>query len=310
MAPWGWSADLDLTEVKFNNQAPQKTNLGRVGPRYAYDPQLQLRADVGYEDNHYPFSSYRGPIYGVGFQWRPTDRTNIVANWEHRFFGASYLFTFDHRTPLSVWNINASRNTTSYPQQVASLPAGNVQGILNQLFISRIPDPNLRQDAIDAVIQNQGLPANLSNPVNLYTQQIFLQESASATFGLLGARNSVYATVFYLHEVPIAGSGTALPPILAIGTLNDNTQQGINVVWTHNLTPSVALNLAATALLTVANEPFTARSKQGNVNMIVTSPLSERTTVFAGARYQLFRSNFGQSYNEAAIFAGLNYTYK
>ncbi len=29
--PLGWSADFDLTDVKFNNQAPQQTNLGRVG---------------------------------------------------------------------------------------------------------------------------------------------------------------------------------------------------------------------------------------------------------------------------------------
>ena len=93
------------------------------------------------------FQSYRGYIYGVGIEWRPTERTNVVANWEHRFFGASYLFSFDHRTPLSVWSVSASRNITSYPQQLASLPAGNVQGILNQLFLSRIPDPTLRQNA-------------------------------------------------------------------------------------------------------------------------------------------------------------------
>jgi uncharacterized protein (PEP-CTERM system associated) len=308
--PLGWSADFDLTDVKFNNQASQQTNLGRVGPRYAYDPQILLNADFGYEDNHYPFSSYRGYIYGVGIRWRPTERTNVVANWEHRFFGASYLFNFDHRTPLSVWNLSASRNITSYPQQLASLPAGNVQGILNQLFISRIPDPTLRQDAINALIQNQGLPPNLLSPVNLYTQQILLVENVSASVGLLGARNSVFATVFYLRQEPIAGSGTPLPPILASATLNNNTQEGANLVWTYSLTPSVSLNLTTTALWTTANAPFSARTKQGNVDLTVTSPLSARTTAFAGARYQTFRPDFAQGYNEAAIFAGLTYTFK
>ncbi len=152
------------------------------------------------------------------------------------------------------------------------------RGILNQLFLSRIPDPTLRQTTIDTLIQDQGLPANLSNPVTLYTQQILLQETASATVGLLGARNSIYATVFYLHQEPIAGSGAALPPILAIGTLNDNTQQGASVVWTHNLTPSVTMNLTATALRTTANAPFTAVTNQGYATLTLTTPLSARTT--------------------------------
>ena len=310
MTPLGWSANFDLVDVKFENQGSQKTNLGRVGPRYAYDSQLQFHADVGYEDNHYPFSDYRGYIYGVGLEWRPKERTSVVASWEHRFFGASYLFSFDHRTPLSVWSLSASRNITSYPQQLASLPAGNVSGILNQLFLSRIPDPTQRQTVINTLIQDQGLPANLSNPVTLFTQQILLQESASATVGLLGARNSIYATVFYVHQVPIAGSGAALPPILAIGTLNDNTQQGASVVWTNNLAPSVTMNLSATGFRTTANAPFSAVTNQGYGTVTLTTPLSARTNLFGGARYQILRANFQQGYNEAALFAGLNYTFK
>ena len=116
--------------------------------------------------------------------------------------------------------------------------------------------------------------------------------------------------MFYLHQEPIAGSGTPLPPVLAIGTVNDNTQQGINVIWTHNLTPSVTMNLTATGLRTTANAPFTAVTNQGYATVTVTTPLSARTTVFAGARYQLLRANFQEGYNEAALFAGLNYIFK
>ena len=307
--PLGWTADVDLTTVKFNNQGSQITNLGRIGPRYAIDPQLLLRADVGYEDNHYPLSSYRGTIYGVGLQWRPTERTNVVANWEHRFFGTSYLFTFDHRTPLSVWGINASRNITSYPQQLASLPAGNVQGLLNQLLLSRIPDVTQRQNAIDALVQNQGLPANLVNPVNLYTQQIVLAESVSATMGLLGARNSIFFQLFYLHQQPIAGSGTPLPPIFSVNS-NDTTQQGASFIWTHNLTPSVTMDLTINGNKSNLNAPLTGHTNQGSVRLAVTTPISARTTVFAGARYQVSRSDLASDYNEAAIFAGLTYTFK
>jgi hypothetical protein len=44
--------------------------------------------------------------------------------------------------------------------------------------------------------------------------------------------------------------------------------------------------------------------------LTVTSPLSARMSVSAGARYQVFRPDFTQGYYEAAIFAGLNYAFK
>ena len=307
--PLGWSADFDLTDVKFNNQAPQKTNLGRVALNYDYNAQLHFQADVGYEDNHYPLSTFRGYIYGLGFEWRPTERTSAVANWEHRFFGASYLVKFDHRTPLSAWSFSASRNIESYPQQLASLPAGNVQGILNQLFLSRIPDLTQRQGVIDALIQNQGLPVNLAGPVNLYSQQILLTERVNASVGMLGARNSLFLNLFYLRQQPISGSGTALPPIFGTA-INDTKQQGASLIWTHNMTSSMVLNLTLDVSQSKLNEPLTGTTNNGAIRLFLTQPISERTNIFAGARYQIGRSDLSPDYNEAAIFAGLNYTYK
>ncbi|HQR12081.1 MAG TPA: TIGR03016 family PEP-CTERM system-associated outer membrane protein [Casimicrobiaceae bacterium] len=307
--PLGWSADMDLTNVKFNNQAPQKTNLGRVSAHYDYNEQLHFRADVGYEDNQYPLSSSSGAIYGVGFEWRPSARTSANVNWEQRFFGSSYLVTFDHRTPLSTWNFSASRNITSYPQQLASLPAGNVQGLLNQLFLSRIPDPAQRQTAIDSLIQSQGLPANLTSPVNLYSQQILLAENASASVGILGARNSVLISLYYLREQPINAAGNVLPPILSNAN-NDTTQLGVGAIWTHNLTSTATMNLSINGSQSKLNAPLTGKTNTASIRLGVTQPISPRTTVFAGARYQVSRGDLAADYNEAAIFAGLNYAFK
>ncbi len=236
-----WSASSSA------NQDPQRTNVARVGPRYAWDPVTRFSAHVGYEDNRYPLSDYAGAVYGVGIEWQPTERTKVVANWEHRFFGSSYLFTFDHRTPLSVWNVSASRLISSYPQQLGTLAAGgSVPALLDQLFVSRIPDPTQRQQAVNNFIDSRGLPSELSSPVNVYTQQITLNQNLSATMGLLGSRNSLFVTVYRYDTQPISGSGVILPPVFGFG--NDNTQLGVNVVWSHNLTPLTVLNLAAYAL--------------------------------------------------------------
>lgn len=310
VAPLGWHADFDLVSVKFNNQDPQRTNILRVGPRYAYTSQTRLTAIVGYEDNRYPFSDYAGFVYGVGIEWQPTERTQLVAGWEHRFFGSSYRFTFDHRTPLSVWQFRASRLISSYPQQLGTLAAGsNVPAVLDQLFVSRIPDPTQRQQVIDEFIQKRGIPTELSSPVNLYTQQITIDQNLSATMGLLGVRNSIFVTLYRYDTEPITGSGVILPPVIAFG--NNNTQLGTNVVWTYNLTPLSTLSLNANAYRTTAPGTNDA-TNQGAARLAVTSRLSPNMSAFAGARYQWLRSGFPgvTDYAEAAAFAGLSYSFR
>jgi hypothetical protein len=42
----------------------------------------------------------------------------------------------------------------------------------------------------------------------------------------------------------------------------------------------------------------------------VSSLLSARTTVFAGARYQELRSDVTSDYNEAAVYVGLSYAFR
>lgn len=304
-----WSLDYDWSDVKFTNQPGQISELARASLFYQPDPNVRVSVDGGYEDNRYTFTDYHDAIYGVGMQWRPSPRTNFVANWEHRFFGSSYLVRFDHHTPLSFVNASFSRNTSSYPQTFLTVPpTGNVPLLLDIMLSSRFPDPAQRQQIVDALITGRGLPTSTSGPVNLYTQQIYLQEDGNVTLGLLGSRNAVFLVGFYRRSEAITGAGGTLPPEL-IG-LNDNTQKGLTLNWTHNLNPTLILSAAGTLSQTVAIAPAPGRTSQGTISLRATAPLSRTTTVFAGARYQKFNTNVGTGYEEAAIFVGLNYIFK
>ncbi len=149
---FGWAVEGNWNEVKFNEQRPQISELARAKLIWQADPQLRFNAAGGYENNRFPFVTYKGPIYGGGFQWTPTERMNVVGNYEHRYFGSSYLFTFDNRTPLSAASISVSRNVTSYPQQLLTLPpTGNVAALLFFMFASRIPDPAARLAFVRAI---------------------------------------------------------------------------------------------------------------------------------------------------------------
>jgi len=305
----GWRADFDVNDIALNSNDTFRTRLVRLIPLYNVDPQLRLSAIVGYEENHFSFDSSSDVVYGAGFEWHPTNRTDVVGKLERRFFGTGYLVTFDHRTPLSVWSLRASRNVTSFPQQLANLPAGgDVAALLNGLFLSTIPDPAQRQQAIDQFIRDRGLPAVLSGALSLYSQEILLQQSETASVGLLGARNTVVLTIFHVRSEPISASGNVLDSPLA--TSDNNRQSGVSLLWSHKLTPSVTFDATIDRLRTVSIAPFEGRTNQTLLRLVVSTPLSAKTTMFAVARYQTLSSDIVSDYNEVAAFVGVNYTFR
>ncbi len=307
--PFGWSLEYNRSDVKFTGQQSEVTELGRGRLVYRPDTRLELSTGAGYEQNRYPLAHFNDFIYSVGARWRPTERTTVDGSWEHRFFGSSYSFVFDHRTPLTVWNVGASRNVTSYPQLLAQFGPGSIVPLLlDALFASRIPDPAQRAQFVLQFIQDRGLPFVLSGPFNLYTQQIYLQERANATVGFIGARNSVFLTAYRVRTEPIAGTSAALPPLFEL--INNNTQVGGGVVWTYNITGSTTLSTSADYLHTKANAPLTGTTKQGSVRTVLTTPISANTSVYAGARFQSLHSDFSDSTREIAGYAGVTHTFR
>jgi len=305
----GWQADFDVNDVAVNDGNTFRTRLVRLQPLYNVDPQLRLVATVGYEENHFPSDDSSDVIYGGAFEWHPTPRTDVLGSLEHRFFGAGYQFSFDHRTPLTVWKVRLSRTTTSFPQQLASLPAGgDVSAFLNNLFLATIPDAALRQQTVDQFIRDRGLPPVLTNALNLYSQQVFLQQSQTASVGLLGTRNTVVLTIFNVRSQPISASGNALTTPVDFG---DNSRQtGISLLWSHKLTQSVVVDATVERLRTVANAPLEGKTNQTALRIAVSTPLTAKTTLFAGARYQTLSSDIATDYSETAAFIGVTHTFR
>jgi uncharacterized protein (PEP-CTERM system associated) len=304
--PLGWSVDYQRTQTRFQDQGSFVEESERVHALMQTSYQWEWSLDGGYEDNRYPLARYSGAIYGVGLRWRPSDRTSVDAAWEYRFFGGSYHVAVDYRTPLSVWNLTASRDITNYPQQASGLAkVGDVGSLLNQIFASRFPDVTQRQAFIDELIRDRGLPAVLAGAVAPFTQEVLLATSLRASWGLIGVRNSVLVGVYRQRNEPIVSAFPGLPQ-----AFSDNTQVGSNVVWTYRLTSLYTLALNADWLRTTANGNATGRTTQVTFTGTVSAPISARTSLFAGARYQRFLSDVNDSYREAAAFLGVSHVFK
>jgi len=303
-APVGWSLEYSRSDVKFEQQQSETMEISRLRGVYQPDPTWQVLAIAGYEDNRFIASREHGPVYGIGGLWRPTDRTRMDGTWEHRFFGSSYHVTFDHRTPLTVWSFRASRDISTYPQQLAALAAGsNVSTLLNNLFLSRIQDPLQRGALVDQFIRERGLPSELTSPLTLYSQRVTLLESETATAGLIGARNSVFFTAYRSRDEPLETFEG-----VSFNTFAPTTQVGANIVWNHRATANANLETSIAWWRTREETLEHATSNQYWVQSILSVPLTVLTSVHAGARYQYFRADTG-NVNEFAVFVGINHLF-
>jgi uncharacterized protein (PEP-CTERM system associated) len=312
--PFGWTVEYNRSDNKFQDSSvaggSESTQIARVRALYQADYSVQLSAILGYEDNRFFLTHERGAVYGAGIVWTPTDRTSLNATAEHRFFGTSYHVAFSHRMPLSVWSVEASRDITNYPQQIATLPGGqNVTALLNALYSGRVPDPTQRQMLVDQLIHDRGLPSQLAGPVPIFAGQVTLVESFTGTFGILGARNSVFLTAFRTRNEPVESIEPTLAPLLQ--QLSNTTQTGLNVVWTHQLEPNLSLVTNAGLSHATENTGEGGSSRLYSLNAILSRQLTVLTTGYAGVRYQNSSADrsVGLDYQEFAVFLGFTHTF-
>jgi uncharacterized protein (PEP-CTERM system associated) len=308
--PLGWGFDVERNDYQFEDRSrTQRRELARARGSYSPGPQLFLFMSAGYEKSRLPLADTEDSIYGVGFRWLPNERTELAAQWEHRFFGDSYLVDFNYRGPLSVWSVHASRNITTYPEQVAFLiPGISVFALLNAQLTNRIADPLARARFVQEFMQNRGLPAVVADPLSLFVQTTYIQEDARVSYGIIGVRNSIVFNIYRTKAEPVGGEAAAIPPVL--GGFNNNTQVGGGIAWSNSLTPATNLLVTADTNRTEANPPFSGRTDQWSVRAQLTRPISPRTTGFVGLRYQDFTSDFQNDYREFAAFVGASYTFR
>ncbi|MCC6610753.1 MAG: TIGR03016 family PEP-CTERM system-associated outer membrane protein [Burkholderiales bacterium] len=306
----GWGLDYNRNYVKYNQQEGFTRELVRGILYYQATPELQVSGRAGYENNDYALTRYSGSIYGAGVDWRPTDRTSVNGYWEHRFFGSSYAANLQHRHRMLGFRLSGSRAVTTSAQQY-NLGTGLAYDVVDAAFMSRIPDPAQRQQAVLQFLQQTGLPPILTQPIYFYNNQILLQERIEAAISLNGARNSVVLTVYLSDQAPITATGTPIDILLAN---NQNfVQRGASASYTYKLSGNQNISMLALRYHTKYRSTLIPGETDYTIfRALFTSNLSRRTSWFAGARYQWQDPNnsaFAQ-YREAAVFGGIDYTYR
>jgi uncharacterized protein (PEP-CTERM system associated) len=303
-----WGLEYDRRNTNYQNQSGFINENYRARLTWTIDPQFSVYGVGGYQNNNFSTTQRSGPIYGGGFNWRPSERTTVAAGYEEQFYGPSWFGNATYRTPRSYWSLVGTRQLSSYPQEALLLPPGDTAATLNNVLLPRFPDPAARQAEVQRLITTLGLPGFLVAPQSFYTQNLFVNERISLTAGLIGLRNTVTFVVFtgYSETIPATSNVAVQGAFASASRIN---QQGASGIWSHRLTPLTNLNFLASRTESDAQQPTGAKSTTDQFNLTLTRPLGPKTNGSVGLRYTIFDTNVGNDYREAAVLATVSHTF-
>ena len=307
----GWSLNYTRDTTDYNdNTAARDVTLQRfdASVRRRITPVMFLTASIGYEDNDYATitgAQPSGATWDVGFDWRPTPRTNLAATTGHRFYGRTHSLNFSHRMRRLFVGANYNESITTTRSQFLAAGQADTATVLDSLFLSRFPDPVERRQAVQQEIARSGLPSSLVVPVNFFTDQVFLQKGWAATAGLTGPVHTFVGNFFTSNreqQTPGLPAGSAAAGDFSAGTAVD--QYGGSLGWSYRITGYTAS--AVTLTYSRSETPAIAREEAlKTVRVSLNSQFGRRTSGAVSYQHAQNDSNAGFSYTENQVSAQL-----
>ncbi len=240
-----WGLTYDRQETHFEKHAPLETDMTTLNFDYYLSRSFRLTSTAGHEKNSYVSLGEKPPgSFGtIGFAWVPNQRTSLIFNAGQRFYGTTYALTFNQRARMSVWSLGYNENVTTTRGQFLLPAAEDTSAFLNRLWETTIPDATSRQQTVDNFIRDSNLPASLSQPINTFTNQVFLQKSLQGSIGLTGVKNTIVLNLYNNLREPLSTGGVDV--ILNPSLLRKVRQTGANTLWNFQFSPRTNASINA-----------------------------------------------------------------
>ncbi|MEO3471544.1 TIGR03016 family PEP-CTERM system-associated outer membrane protein [Roseomonas sp. CAU 1739] len=255
--------------------------------RYAITPTIAVLLEGGYEDIEYAGTNpnrIQDAIWSVGARLTPTPESFLTVRYGHR--GG-----FDSPSLQAGLQLGGfTRLTASYVEQLAT-SATNAQDLLSTTTLDELGNPVDSQSGAPVLYANAFFPAQSG---------LFRMKTGAVTLTQSWPRDSVSLSAYYQEQIPISA---------APGTLiSQTTGYYGGISWTHELTPSTALNLGVQI----------GRSEYGNqpattviyANAALYHQINDRLSGVVRFIYSTQTSDVAASeYSQSVILAGLRQTF-
>jgi uncharacterized protein (PEP-CTERM system associated) len=309
--PLGYALEASQEQTDYSGSVDSKVELAsaRAILTYAIDPTLILGGVAGAERNQIAASTSTDTIRGLRLHWRPTERSDLDASVERRFFGNGWAATWSHRSPFMAMNANLTKQPASQPSTIF-LPStgGDLRTLINDAYTTRFPNPVERAAVVDTAIANLGSSATTAGPIAVFSDYAQLQRRASASVGFLSPLSALTFQWFAVKSVQLQRPDAPplpLPPINA-----DNTQFGGSVTFNRRLTSTLAIEAALSGVkIEGLGSSVGQSSSTKSARLSATQALSPKTGIVAGVRRQITNSTVVLPVNETAGFAGIEHKF-
>ena len=234
-----WNLQYYNQNIYYNSQPTVSMQNESAGAGYHFSSQFLLNASAGYEKNNYPAVNGQKPegnTWSGGFNWTPSDRTNVAASVTRHYYGDTYMVAASQRSFATVLSLGYNEGLSTSRAQFLVPSTTSTSTFLNTLWQASIPNPAQRQQAIDAFIINTGLPGTLNTPINTISDQVYLQKNLQASVAVTGAQNTLLLSVFSLRRED-QSLNTVLDPNANVNTQSNTRQSGANILWNLSMTP-------------------------------------------------------------------------
>jgi uncharacterized protein (PEP-CTERM system associated) len=224
---WGLTYSLQNAFV----QNSENTSFESYGANLGYEltPHFRLLGTFGYDKNDYTAASgadVSGTYWTGGFGWAPNRRTNIEASIGESYYGQTYGFNFNYRTPNTVWTASYNDGVSDISQQLLNTGLLYVWSCDGGLFYGDAVLPPAGQT--NCVIQGTApigtVPVGLANGV-------YLSETLSGGVAWSKGRTSLGLSVFNSRRKYLQLDGEP----------TDETR-GINATYGYSLQPNTSLS--------------------------------------------------------------------
>ena len=181
---------------------------------YRVDRRWRFLASAGYEDNDYlSFEDTSGPIWGLGLDWTPTARTQLVSRAEHHYYGWAPRIELSHRSRMS-------RLTARYAKEIETERA---RGLRQEVYRFK--------DAFgESIVPELGTDPGASSMRSISTSTAYVLQRLALEYTLQTRRSTVSLGADYeTYDYELSGA--------------DEEVAECHFSWTRSLSRDASANL-------------------------------------------------------------------
>ncbi|MDE1546575.1 TIGR03016 family PEP-CTERM system-associated outer membrane protein [Dechloromonas agitata] len=305
-----WALDASQQTAEYSYGRKTDSDRFTASATYIVVPQFRVTFSGGQEANNYASVDKEShTTHGYGFDWNPTERTQISAFRDKRFFGNGHRYSFTHRFPLSSISYSDTKDVSILPNQFTSVGMGTIYDLFRQILFSQLSSQYSDPIQLEAEVNRRlsQIPANILNTPrtsSFLSSRATIQRRQELALAIQGVRNTL-TIMFNRNESDSMLASDSIQDDFYRNSVNSIKQRGVSISLAHQLSGLTTANLTAsrqesTGTGTTALKATTTLYQGG-----ISTKLGPKTTGSLNLRHSKFDSSTNP-YTENAVIGMLS----